>query len=383
MTSLRLSKAADINTLSQLRVGSAQVGSPLLRELVRSADRHELLEQIRVAVARLADNVANVARDDSGDAAPREKAAEFLIHLRSRGNHAKDLAQVIDRVAEAAAAARYRSGAVLDFLAVWLFLAGEEFIAQVDDSRTRLELEVAHSTIWNRFRSQLLEILEATAERLRGGRRARVAETYLARFRLVRARNEERIRSDDALPTVRHRPGRSPAEPDYVVAMVVDLFALALDELGQDLVVSLIPPPQAAGAAGITAQEHHRLWQPLRAVRIQQGYEHFARLCQAQGLAPRAALTKLASALETHLKKTFEWFFPGRNPYGLVRGTLAFIEAAGRDEQANGTAEETAAALFRRYAETMSFMVKLATEDSESATHALEREDSNEGVIGP
>jgi hypothetical protein len=354
----------------------------LLRELTRSGERAELVEQSRHALAELCDAVAAVARDDSGPAGPREKAAEFLIHLRARGRQAKDLAQVIDRVAEAAAGTRYRSVAVLDFLAVWLFIACEEFIAKVPDARARLDHEVEHPAIWKRFRAQLLEMLEAMAERLRGGRRVRLAEAYLARFRLLRARNEERARAADSVSDGAVDPsGR--AAPDYVIAMVVDLFALSLGELQQALVVAQIPPPQACATAGITPQEHHRLWQPLRAVRTVQGFERWTRLCQELGLTPRAAVAQLSSGLATHLQRVWEWFFPGRSPYGLVRSTLAQLEGAALDEGAAEPAEDLVARLFRRYAETLSFVVKLATEDSESAALTLDREDPTEGVIGP
>ncbi len=378
MINPRPSKEADIKTLSALRYGSPPIGVMLLRELVRNSDRGQLLDQAHHSLSELADQLSAVARDDSGIQTRREKAAEFLVHLRARGAKAQTLAQLIDRVAEAAAEAQYRSGAVLDFLATWLFIAGEEFIATVTDPRVTIELEYEHPTLWTRFRANLLEFLEASAQRLRAGRRVRIAEGYLARFRLMRMRGEERSRADQALAD-ESTNGRS--TPDYVVSMVVDLFVLSLSELQQTLVVSQIPPPQATQSYGICLHDHHRLWQPLRAVRTQQGFERWSRLCQELSFSPREALAQFSSALATHLQRTWGWFFPGHSPYGLVRAALLQIESANVEDASIEDADEIASRLFRRYAETLSFVVKLATEDNESSVLSLDREDSTEGVI--
>lgn len=380
MINLRPSKAAGIKTLSALRYGSPPTGVMLLRELVRNSERGQLLEQVRHSLDALVDSISAVVRDDSTDDGRREKAAEFLIHLRARSGFAKSLAQCIDRVAEAAAEARYRSGSILDFLSTWLFVAGEEFIASTTDPSCAIELECAHPAIWTRFRGSLLEHLEAGSQRLQNGRRFRLAESYLAKFRLIRARGGERERIDASLLANDDREaGRS--TPDYVIAMVVDLFVLGLDELQQTLVVSQIPPPQATHSYGICLQDHHRLWQPLRAVRTQQGFERWGKLCQEHGLAARAALTQFTSALSAHLRLAWNWFFPGRSPYGLVRAALLQIENSGGEDLAADDADELTSRLFRRYAETLSFVVKLATEDSEHAATELERDDSADGVI--
>jgi hypothetical protein len=167
---------------------------------------------------------------------------------------------------------------------------------------------------------------------------------------------------------------------DYVITMVVDLFVLSLSDLQQSLVVSQIPPPQATSNYGICLHDHHRLWQPLRGVRTQQGFEHWTKLCQELVLTPRAAFSQYCAALASHLRRTWEWFFPGRSPYGLVRAALVQIEGTANDELSNDL-DEIVAKLFRRYAETLSFVVKLATEDSESSVLALDREDSTEGIL--
>lgn len=381
MINQRPSREADINRLSALRYGSPPIGVMLLRELVRNSEPSQLLDQAQNALNELMDEVSAIARDDSGDDTRREKAAEFLIHLRSRGMKPQSLAQCIDRVAEATAEARCRSGVILDFLATWLFIAGEQFISDIADPRTAIELEVEHPRIWNRFRGNLLELLEAAAQRLRDGRRVRIAETYLARFRLMRARNEERVRADETLLVGRETIGAPNGKADYVVAMIVDLFVLSLSDLQQALVVSQIPPAQSAAPHSISQHDHHRLWQPLRAVRTQQGFERWDRVCQELGTPSRTALAHFGSALAAHLRRTWEWFFPGRAPYGVVRAALSHIESSATEDTAEA-AEEVVARLFRRYAETLSFVVKLATEDSESSVLSLEREDSTEGVIG-
>lgn len=380
MINLRPSKAADTKTLSALRYGSPPTGVMLLRELARGSERGQLLEQARHALDALMDSVSAIVRDDSVDDGRREKAAEFLIHLRSRSGATKSLAQYIDRVAEAAAEARCRSGSVLDFLSTWLFLAGEEFIATITDPRCAIELEFAHPAIWTRFRGSLLEHLEAGAQRLQNGRRFRLAEGYLAKLRLMRARGGERERFDSTSPAPDDREGGRSA-PDYVIAMVVDLFVLSLDEVQQTLVVSQIPPPQATHSYGICLQDHHRLWQPLRAVRTAQGFERWSKLCQEHALTPRSALTQYTSALATHLRRTWNWFFPGRSPFGLVRAALLQIENSTSDDPGADDTDDLTSRLFRRYAETLSFVVKLATEDSEHSAQELERDDPTDGVI--
>lgn len=380
MINLRPSKAADIKTLSALRYGSPPIGVMLLRELVRNAERGQLLEQARHGLQALSDQVSAIARDDSTDSGRREKAADFLIHLRARAGGAKSLAQVIDRVAEAAAEARCRSGSILDYLSTWLFIAGEEFIASVSDARCAIDLEFAHPTVWTRFRGSLLEHLEAGAQRLQSGRRFRLAESYLAKFRLMRARGGERDRFEASPPDSTDQ-AFAKSTPDYVITMVVDLFVLGLSDVQQTLIVSQIPPPQATQNYGICLHDHHRLWQPLRGVRTQQGFERWSKLCQELTLSPRASITQFASGLGAHLQSTWNWFFPGRSPYGLVRAALLQIENAATDEVSADEADDLAARLFRRYAETLSFVVKLATEDSESSVIDLDREDSSEGVL--
>ena len=247
----------------------------MLRELVRTSDRGVLLAQARRQLDRLADDISSIARDDHDSGGAREKAAEFVVYLRARQGNNRTLTELIDRVAEATAKARYRSGRIVDYLLTWLFIEGEQFITSLSDTSMRLDLEVAHPTIWNRFRFNILEVLEAGAQRMAEGRRFRLCEQYQARFRLVRARNDERFRGDELdEPSPADAKGEA---PDFVAAMVVDLFALSLTEIQQNLIVAQIPSA-SGGRVGLDASDMRRLWAPLRAARIEQGYENWARL---------------------------------------------------------------------------------------------------------
>lgn len=364
-------KEADISSLSDLRSGSRLVGVRLMREIVRCCDPAQLVAMAAHSVDRLVDEVSAVARDDAGPSGRREKAAEFIIHLRPRHAPTKSLIAQIDRVAEAAAQARYRSGRIVDFLSVWLFITGEQFIASLADHAVMLELEIDHPQIWNRHRLNILETLEAGSQRLAEGRRFRLAEEYLARIRLVRARNEERYRSDVDLlsPPAGFNAVGAEAGPDYVAAMIVDIFALSLSEKQQTLIVAQIPGAGAHGSRvrnGFAAHDHRRLWAPIRAVRTNQAFEKWSKLRQELGISRRQAIQEFSSGLTIHLRRTWEWFFPHRNPFGILRATLLHLEVAPRQEIEEDREDEFIDQLFRRYSETLSFIARLATEDLES-----------------
>ncbi len=374
-------KAADTDSLSDLRSGGRLIGVKLLRDIVRSSAPAALLAQARRAVAELIDDVAAVARDDSGPQGYREKAAEFIVQLRARRSAPKSLAEIVNRVAEAAARARYRSGRVVDFLSTWLFLIGEQFIAGVAERATVIELELVHPSLWSAARAGILESLEAGAERLRAGRCFRLAEVYLARFRLMRARRDERERGRGAALAARAdaEETASADRPDYVAALVADLFALSLTDVQQRLIVARIPGPgTSADQPGFGAEEHRRLWAPLRAVRTDQAYEHWEKLRREPALQERQAAQEFFAGLATHLRRTWSWFFPDRTPFGMLRATLNELDAAIREEPTAEPEEEAVERLFLRYRETLLFIVRLATEDSERAALDLE----GEGVAG-
>lgn len=381
MISRHLSTEADIRNLSELRSGSRRIGERTLRAVTRTCDGDTLLRHAKASLDQLTQEVSAIARDDDGATRPREKAAEFVVHLRTHSRHPRSVADIVDQVAEAAASARYRSGRVMDFLSSWLFVAGEQFIASLSDPRCALELEVTHLDTWCRFRSLILEVLEAGAERLLEGRRFRLAETYLARLRLVRARNGQRARGDAGASAPAFDAVGGEVGPDYVSAMVVDLFALSLSDRQQALVVAQIPGPQARRAVGFAEHDHRRLWAPLRATRTDQAFEKWPRLREELGLSQRQAVLEFSTGLMTHLRRTWEWFFPDRNPFGILRAALHVLESAAHEEVEEIREEEFIASLFRRYSETLSFIVRLATEDAASATLPDDEEAEATGAL--
>lgn len=377
-------RAVDIENLSELRSGTRQIGVRMMRELVRSSDPASLLEQARRALTELVEEIANVARDDGGPDGRREKAAEFIVQLRARQTPPYSVSEVVDRVAEAAARARYRSRRIVDFLSTWLFALGEQFIANLSDPVTAIELEMAHPQVWGEMRTNLLETLEGGRERLFQGRRFRLADIHLARFRLVRARHDERLRSQlDGTPSqsLISMPANE-SDVDYVASMVVDLFALSLSDQQQRLIVSQIPSKNSAeGRVGFDAEDFRRLWAPIRAVRTDQAYVRWNRICRELGLHERQAVQEFCTGLRNHLRRTWNWFFPDRGPYGVVRATLHGLEVAHRAEEPGEMDEESIERLFQRYRETLVFIVRLATQDSESAVLDLENDEESGGVL--
>lgn len=374
MTSRHPSTEADIRTLSELRSGSRLIGVRTLRAVARSASDESLLSHCQWALNELLDEIGAIARDDAGAPERREKAAEFIVLVRSQISDAKSVSDIVDLTAEAAATIRYRSGRIIDFLASWLFVAGEQFIASLEDPRTALDLEVTHLDTWSRFRSLMLEVIEAGAERLAAGRRFRFAETYLARLRLVRARNDQRARRAESALASTDSPAESAGTiggddgPDYVSAMVVDMFMLSLSDQQQTLVVSQIPGPQARRSeTGFADHDYRRLWAPLRATRTDQAFEKWPRLREELGISQRQATLEYTSGLATHLRRTWEWFFPDRNPFGILRSTISSLGAAADRDVEEIQEESFIASLFRQYSETLSFIVRLATEDAASA----------------
>lgn len=353
----------------------------MARDLVRSTDGAHLLAQARRSFDELADEVGSVARDDAGPAGAREKAAEFIVHLRARPPHVKGIATLIDRAAEAAARARYRSSRVLDFVSFWLFVIGEQFIGNVSDAATLVDLELAHPELWNRTRANLLETLEGGAERMKTGRRFRLAETYLARLRLMRARGDERMRGSVSPTLSAMEQAVEPDSTDYVAAMAVDLFALSLSALQQRLVIAQIPSAHGVRGRSGLSEEYHRLWARLRAVRTDQAFERWERLCEELGLDERKAHAELCMGMQNHLRKTWDWFFPGRLPFGILAAVLRRLESVHHEDGEGKADEETAEKLFRRYSETLSFIVRLATEDTQSTTLDFEDDDSAGGVL--
>lgn len=380
MTSRHPSTEADIRVLSDLRAGSRRIGVRAIRALTRACDRAKLLDHALHARDSLLDAAASVARDDAGTPSLREKAAEFVLHLRGRKTATRSVSDVVDQIAEAAAATRYRSGRVMDYLASWLFIAGEEFISGLSDRPIAVDLETAHLQAWSRFRFNLLEILEAGGERLRAGRRFRVSEVYLARLRLIRARNLER---DRAAAWQEGDPGTRGDGPDYISSMVADLFALCLTERQQALIVAKIPAGGLPARSGFDEHDHRRLWAPLRAVRTDQAYERWPRLIEELGLSDREALREYADGMIAHLTRVWEWFFPDRKPFGILRATLHELESSrtrgaeeSPGEDGGSGADEKVDSLFRRYGETLSFIARLASEDAASAGYAADDEEA-------
>lgn len=370
MTSRHPSTEADIRTLSELRSGSRLIGVRTLRAVARSSTHESLLGHCQWSLNELLNEIGAIARDDGGTPDRREKAAEFIVLVRTQASNARSVSDIVDLTAEAAASIRYRSGRIIDFLASWVFVAGEQFIATLEDPRTALDLEVTHLDTWSRFRSLMLEVIEAGAERLHEGRRFRFAETYLARLRVVRARNEQRSRRLEASLIANRSDDLigGGSGPDYVSAMVVDMFMLGLTDQQQALVVSQIPGPQARrGAPGFADHDYRRLWAPLRATRTDQAFQKWPRLREGLGISQRQATLDYTSGLATHLRRTWEWFFPDRNPFGILRSTLGSLGAAADQDVEETREEEFIASLFRQYSETLSFIVRLATEDAASA----------------
>ena len=348
-----------------------------MRDVVRASDRAALLTRAQRALDEMIDAVSAVARDDADNGSRREKAAEFMIHLRSKSTPAKSIREIVNRVAEAAAKARYRSGRIVDFLSTWLFVVGEQFIDDVKDPFTAIELELAHPAVWGQVRTNILETLEAGAERMKTGRRFRLAEHHLARFRLVRARNDEKSRATTAPCDA----AESADAPDYVASMIVDMFALSLSDLQQRLLVSQIPNAADDRAAfDGRRDEYNRLWIPLRAVRTDQAFSRWKKLRTELDLAERQALLEMIGGMTTHLRRSWSWFFPDRLPFGPVRATLDELEEARRDELSTEREEETIERLFGRYREALSFLARLATEDCESGVLDLANE-SGGGVL--
>lgn len=382
MISRRQSWEADTDTLSDLRSGSRLIGVRLLRDVVRAGDPMQLLGQGKSALAELIEEISATARDDSAAGTSREKAAEFLIQLRSRQNGIHSLSALVDKVACAAAIARYRSGRVLDFLAVWLFIAGEQFIAQVDEPKTVVDLEAAHPEIWQRFRSNILETLEAGHERLKDGRRFRLAETYLARFRLVRAKNERRFRDLAGFVAAANGAWEKHDGPDYVASMVLDLFVLSLSEKQQTLIVSRLQAAAPARArSSVEKADYQRLFAPLRAVRPDQGFERFEKVIASLQLPRQRAVADFVGGLLAHLKRTWDWFFPDRRPFGVLRRSLQQLEASAREHPSAEALEEFVDRAFGRYAESLAYVVRLATEDSENREIGPQLDDGAEGVL--
>lgn len=375
-------RAADTESLSALRSGNRLIGVRMMREIVRASDHAGLLAHARRALDDVIDAVSAVARDDAHTGDRREKAAEFIVRLRSRQTPDRTIEETVNRVAEAASLARYRSGRIVDFLSTWLFVAGERFIAQLGDPVTAIELELAHPGIWSQVRTSLLEILEGGAERMKAGRRFRLSEYYLAKFRLVRARNEERTRAARMeQAAVSSRSTGTSVGPDYVASMIVDLFVLSLSELQQRLVVSQIPNSADARATSPSAQEdHRRIWVPIRAVRTDQAFSRWKKLRGELDLPERQTAIELLNGMSNHLRRTWNWFFPDRLPYGPVRSTLEELEDARLDESPPELEEELIDRLFGRYREAIAFLARLATEDCASAVLDLD-EDSGGGVL--
>ena len=381
MTSQYPFRAADIDNLSELRSGGGLVGDRLLRDIVRSSQHAALEKQAQHAVERLIDEVSGVARNDRGPAGPREKAAEFIILLRAGLGRVHTITGLLNSVAEAAARARYRSGRIIDFLSTWLFICGEQFIFGLKDRAASLELEAAHAEIWNQARAKLLETLEAGSERLRAGRRFRIAEAYLARFRLVRARNDERERACSGSSCDWIATG-SAQEPDFVASIVVDLFVLSLSDLQQRLIASQIPCKSGSTTrAAFEDQDHARLWAPIRAVRTDQAFEHWPKVLKALPLQEHRAEQEFLNGLATHLRRTWNWFFPDRTPFGQLRSTLRQIDAAGLEIATAENDQTRIERIFDAYAGTLSFIARLATEDSRSKALLLEDEDCEGGVL--
>lgn len=377
-------RAADTDSLSDLRSGSRLIGVRLIRDIVRTSDPVLLVKQARHAMEHLLDEISAVARDDSGPEGLREKAAEFIVFVRARQSQPRSVQQIVNRVAEAAARARYRSSRIVDFLSIWLFAVGEQFIAAESDPKTVIELELAHLDIWSQVRANILEVLEAGTERMKAGRRFRLAEVHLARFRLVRARNEERARglTDARSPRDRFPIAREVEEADYVGAMIVDLFALSLGDIQQRLIVSQIPNKTGlTGRAGFGPDDHRRLWGPIRAVRTDQAYERWTRLRKELALHERQAVTELVRGMIHHLERTWTWFFPDRSPFGLLRATLRELESAIGEETSSTAEEETIDRLFQLYGETLSYIKRLATEDTESDGMSFENQTDSGGMM--
>ena len=355
-----------------------------MREIVRSCDANKLTELAKDNLERLVDEISSVARDDAGSSGRREKAAEFLIHVRSHQSACRNIGALIDQVAESAASARYRSGRIIDFVSTWLFIAGEQYVATIDDHSAMLEMEIDHPHFWNRFRLNILETLEAGSQRLAEGRRFRLAEEYLARMRHMRTKTEERLRSDQDLvsPESRYDAVGAEAGPDYVATMIVDIFALSLTERQQTLVVAQIPDQDAGvSGRGFAAHDDRRLWGPIRAVRSDQGREQWTKLRQELGVSRRQAIQELASGLTVHLKRTWEWFFPHRHPFGMLRATLVDLENSSRQEVKEEQEDAFVGELFKSYSETLSFIARLATDDLESTVQLAGDETAAPGVV--
>jgi len=381
MTSPYPFRAADISNLSELRSGGGLVGIRLLRDVVRSSQQDALESQLQRAVQRLIDEVSGVIRNDRGPAGPREKAAEFIILLRAGLTTKQTMAGLINSVAEAAARARYRSGRIIDFLSNWLFICGEQFICGIEDRKASLELEASHAEIWNQTRGKLLETLEAGSERLRAGRRFRIVEAYLARFRLVRARSSHSARADSKSSRDWIATGHA-QEPDFVASIVVDLFALSLSDLQQRLITSQIPGPSGSGTrVGFEDRNYARLWAPLRSARSSQAFENWPKVLKSLPLHEHRVEQEYLNGLATHLRRTWNWFFPDRAPFGQLRATLRQIDAAGLEVATAENDQARIERIFDAYASTLAFIVRLATEDSESKSLLLEDEDSDGGVL--
>ncbi len=380
-------RAADTDSLSSLRTGGRCIGARLMRQIARAGGPKLMLERAKDALHELIEDVAAVARDDASPATPREKAAEFIVNLGARQVAPRSVVEVVDRVGEAAARARYRGAPIVDFLSTWLYVAGEQFIGSVEHALTAAELESVHDEVWSRFRASLLEVLEAGAERLTQGRRFRVAEIYLARFRAVRARNEEQRRAPGlAIGETNALTDDVAAigdEHDFVAAVAVDLFALSLGDVEQRLIVGQIPGPSLArGKPGFDGDLQRRLWSPLRAIKNDQSFERWPKLVKGLGLSDRQAFGTLLHAIATHLQKTWEWFFPEQRPFGTVRAELKRLETAMRAELPEAIAQEVVDRHIQSWTETLSFMVRLAGEDAEHALSSLKLdEDDGPGVF--
>ncbi len=380
-------RAADTDSLSGLRTGCRSIGARMMRQIVRAGGPKLVLERAKDARDELIDDVAAVARDDASPTSPREKAAEFIVQLRARQSAPRSVVELVDRVGEAAARARYRGAPIVDFLSTWLYVTGEQFIAGIEHPLTAVELESVHEEVWSRFRASLLEVLEAGCERIAQGRRFRIAEIYLARFRVVRARNEEQRRG------VHLAIGENGAllddvtaigdDHDFVAAVAVDLFALSLTDTGQRLLLAQLPGPSLArGRPGFDGDLQRRLWTPLRAIKNDQAFERWPKLVKGLGLTDRQAFHELLHAIATHLQHTWEWFFPEQRPFGTVRAELKRLETAMRAELPETIAQEAVDRHIQAWTETLAFMVRLASEDAEHAMSTLKHdEDDAPGVF--
>lgn len=377
MTSPLRYRAADTDRLSELRSDRWPPGARLLRRIVRSAPPERIDTQARRAFGELLGRVEALARDDGLADGWRGKAAEFLVRLADRTP--RDVAEAVDLAAEAAAASRLRSGALVDFLSVWCFVLGERHVAGMPDPDVRLPLEEAHLRLWGRFRRGLFEVLEAGRERLRAGRRFRLSETYLARFRLMRARLEAAPAAGTSGPSA---SGEHSSEAVvYGAQIVADLFVLSLGPVRRRLVVSQLPTPTTARRRGSEDGVLARLVAQLRSVCPEQPRLRWRRIGEAFDFSPEQAEAEFVGALAAHLRRCWTWLFPSQPPFGAVREALDALDEARLERLSPAGAERRTARLLALYLEALAFLLHLLNEDLGCDSLRLDEETEGGGVF--